>query len=185
MPVAKSESGYRLQRIYVVEQEYRLMPVTPEMTEPKDRTDRAGHFGWDWRPVGPRRFEIILEVRVDPIRSAPESVRARLIGTFEAFGDIQSVEFESFLKVNGPAILFPYAREIISTMTGRGPHGAFHLNPLNVQALAANYDVDATAGAKFLKDNPAVAKTFELRLGSERSTTPIVSGRRRSYAKSK
>lgn len=157
----KSGSGYRLERVYVAEQEYRVEPpdALPEASDPDDRVIA---FGWDWRPLGPRKFEVVLEVRVDPVKEAPERARARLLGVFEAVGEELSIPFTDFIRFNAPAILFPFAREVISTMTGRGPFGTFHLDPLNVAALLGKADLRQTTGARLLAANTEMAASFGL-----------------------
>jgi preprotein translocase subunit SecB len=155
------QAGYRLERVHVSEQEYRTI-AADNLPEVDDASDRPVNFGWDWRPIGPRRFEVVIEIKCDPVDEAPEIARVRLFGVFEAVGEVPSVSFGEFIRGNAPAILFPYAREVISTMTGRGPHGTFHLNPLNVAALIAGFDMEKTSGAKFLADNPAIAESFGL-----------------------
>lgn len=159
---SEQESGYRLHRIYVADQAYRLVPPTDDLRPSTQHGDRSGNVGWDWRPLGQRQFEVILHVTLDPTTATPEAAHVRIVGVFEGVGEIPSVSFREFLTANGPAILFPYAREAISTMTGRGPYGAFHLNPLNVRALGAAFDLDATEGARVLRDNPDIAKGFQL-----------------------
>jgi preprotein translocase subunit SecB len=155
------QAGYRLERVHVAEQEYRLV-VDENLPELDDPNDREVNFGWDWRPLGPRRFEVVIEINCGPVDGAPEIARVRLFGVFEAVGDVPTVSFAEFIRANAPAILFPYAREVISTMTGRGPHGTFHLNPLNVAALIGKFDIEKTSGARFLAENPAIAESFGL-----------------------
>lgn len=155
-----AEAGYRLERIYVASQSYRL--VTDQQLVNEDPSDRNVNFGWDWRPLGPRRFEIIVLLTCEPTAQAPEEAQVRLIGVFEADERVPSVTFPAFIRFNGPAILFPYVREVVSTMTGRGPHGAFHIRPINVVALAEEFDIEKTTGAKYLAENPAVAQSFGL-----------------------
>lgn len=154
-------SGYTLEKVYVAEQQYRLIPGV-ELPESADSEDRNVDFGWDWRPVSSRRFEVVIEVNVAPAASVPEQMSVRLMGVFKAEDGPLSIAFADFLQGNAPAILFPFAREVISTMSGRGPYGAFHLNPLNVRALLSDFDISQTTGVEFLNSRPDLAADFGL-----------------------
>lgn len=155
-------AGYKVERIYVAEQHYELVdPASVPSAAPGDRTIS---LGWDWRPIGPRRFEVMLEVDVAPDQETPDHAQVRLAGVFEAEQGRLSVPFATFIRENAVAILFPYAREVVSTMTGRGPHGSFHLNPINVVALLAEARISDTSGAKLLAQNPERAADFGLSL---------------------
>ena len=158
---ASGASGYRIDGIYVSEQQYEQVDPD-ELRESKGDDDRNVTVAWDWRPLAPRRFEVVLEVSVEAVKQAPELARVRLLGLFEAVGHKPTIDFVEFLRFNAPAILFPFAREAISTMTGRGPNGAFHLNPINIHGLLSNSDMALTWGVRFLDDNPDVAATFGL-----------------------
>ena len=55
----KPGAAYRIEQIFVIEQEYRLVdPSTLAATEPPG--ERNIGFAWDWRPSGQRRFEVIM-----------------------------------------------------------------------------------------------------------------------------
>ena len=159
--VAWTGAGYRIERIHVAEQAY-TSSITEDLRETADPTDRIVQFGWDWRPLAPRRFEVVVEIVCKPISIAPESARVRIFGVFTADPGAPALSFGEFLRFNALAILFPYAREVISTMTGRGPYGAFHLNPLNLRALMKDFDISTTQGAEFLRAHPELAAEFGL-----------------------
>lgn len=155
-------AGYRLEGVYVPEQHYEQIAEREALRVGKGLDDRNVSVLWDWRPLGTRRFEVLLELRVEAIQAAPESARARIIGIFEAIGDNSALPLPNFIKFNAPAILFPFAREVISSMTGKGPNGAFHLNPVNIPALLGHMDVSITSGSKYLDRNEEAAKQFGL-----------------------
>lgn len=162
-------AGYRIDGVYVAEQHYEPVPKDAlRLGEAED--DRKVRVAWDWRPLGPRRFEVMLELRLEAVVQAPEAARARVIGIFEAVGDMASVPLRDFVRFNAPAILFPFGREVISAMTGRGPSGAFHLHPVNIRSIFEQVDMAATSGAQFLDQHPDVAKSF----GLDYKTTALI-----------
>lgn len=161
MNTARHSAGYRIDKVYVADQEYKIIPAG-EVSSDIAVADRPVNFGWDWRPISARRFEVIIKVSIDPVKLAPEKLSVRLIGLFSAEEGEQSIALPQFLKYNGPAILFPFAREVISTMSGRGPHGAFHLNPLNVISLVKEFEYTKTTGYEFLEASPDFARDFQL-----------------------
>ncbi|MHB1095585.1 MAG: protein-export chaperone SecB [Gemmatimonadaceae bacterium] len=155
------KAGYRIEKVYVAEQSYRIV-ADQEKPNVDATAERKIAFGWDWRPIGAKRFEVVITVTVEPSKDFPEHVSVRLIGLFTVDDGALSIGFAEFLRVNAPAILFPYAREIISTMTGRGPFGTFHLNPINVPSLLADIDITVSTGHKVLRDDLDFAKSFGL-----------------------
>lgn len=171
MNTSNHNAGYRIERVYVAEQEYKLL-IEENLPEADDPANRLVNFGWDWKPVSPRAFEVVIDVSVDPTKEAPERMSVRLVGVFRASEGQLSVPFVDFVRGHAPAILFPFAREVISTMSGRGPHGAFHVNPLNVAALSKQFDLARTTGSAFLDANPDIAKDFGLEY---RVSTPVAS----------
>ena len=155
-------AGYKLERIYVVEQGYHLRDAA-SVEASQSAAEREVSFGWDWRPLGPLRFEVVIDIDLHPTKDAPEDVNVRLLGVFSARQPEElSIPFTEFVRYNAPAILFPYAREVLSTMTGRGPFGAFHVDPVNVRILAGDMDVTQTTGYRFLVEHPDTAATFGL-----------------------
>jgi preprotein translocase subunit SecB len=160
-------AGYRIDKIYVAEQAYKIVEKAG-LTVGPEPADRPVNFGWDWRPVSSRKFEVIIDLSVDPVVSAAEKLSVRLIGLFSAEeGDI-SIGLPDFLRYNAPAILFPFAREVISAMSGRGLYGALHIKPINIVTLFSEFSYPQSTGFVFLEANPDFAKDFQL----EYRTTP-------------
>ena len=140
-------TGFALDRIYFAEQSLRLVQPTPELPE----TEPAMSFGWDWRIVGPHSFEVILQVQVGPTRARPEQAGVVLCGAFSVMGPNPSVGTLDFVKAQGPAILFPYLREGLTSLTSRGAHGPAYMAPVNVLALMQGMDSEKATGALQIK----------------------------------
>lgn len=58
-----------------------------------------------------------------------------LTGIFEAIKGEENLSLEKFAEVNAPALLMPYAREVISNITSRTPLPYLLLPPINVLAM--------------------------------------------------
>jgi preprotein translocase subunit SecB len=169
MNTTEQKAGYRIERIYAAEQSY-VIVADPETPRAAVVVDRQISFNWDWRPVSPLRFEVAISLSGEPTTEIPEQIAVRIVGVFSAESANVNVPLGEFLRVNAPAILFPFAREVISTLTGRGPFGTFHLNPVNVPALLAGFDFSASTGHRFLRERPEVAQGFGMDLGEPSSS---------------
>jgi len=58
-----------------------------------------------------------------------------LAGRFEQDADNANMPLDAFLRINGPALLVPFARELIANVTARSRHGLVLLPAINVVAL--------------------------------------------------
>ncbi|MFA5015468.1 MAG: protein-export chaperone SecB [Actinomycetota bacterium] len=58
-----------------------------------------------------------------------------LTGIFETIEGQENMGLKDFAKVNAPALLMPFAREIISNITSRTPLPYLILPPINVLAI--------------------------------------------------
>jgi preprotein translocase subunit SecB len=82
-----------------------------------------------------RRAELTLNMDVTPDpKWQPYKISVRVIGQFsQIVGDLK--QFQQFLRISAPAILFPYVREIIDRLTADAKYGKIRLNPVNLQSL--------------------------------------------------
>jgi preprotein translocase subunit SecB len=64
-----------------------------------------------------------------------ERFQLELTGIFETIEGQENMGLEEFAKVNAPAHLIPFAREIISNITSRTPLPYLLLPPINVLAM--------------------------------------------------
>lgn len=81
-----------------------------------------------------------ISVRPDP-KWQPYDVEATIVGKFRT-GTSEAGEFLQFCQLGAPAILFPYIRQRIHSVTTDGEHGALLIDPMNTQALFANNWMD-------------------------------------------
>lgn len=59
------------------------------------------------------------------------NIKVKMVGLFEKIGDSQLTDFETFGRVNGAAIIFPYIREHITNLTLKSGIPAIILPPVN------------------------------------------------------
>lgn len=63
------------------------------------------------------------------------SLNFMMVGIFSTIEGQENLEMESFLKHNAPAIIFPYIREHVSTITQKAGMPSVILAPINLGAL--------------------------------------------------
>jgi len=64
-----------------------------------------------------------------------------LTGIFSTIRGKENLGLEEFAKVNAPALLLPFAREIISSITSKTPLPHLLLPPINVLALSKKSEI--------------------------------------------
>lgn len=151
-------SGYRLEKVYAVELHYELIQSTDSLLD-SDRRETT--LFWDWRATGERAIEVYMRAHVAGNREVPEEVTVGLLGEFR-FGADPSVTVDNFVSVHAPAMLLPYVRENVSTLTGRGPYKPYFLPSVNVVELGETYDFAKTSGAEQIRNDPSLADQLGL-----------------------
>lgn len=143
-------SGFSLERVYFPELTLGLVEG-----EKLPQQDNSLQYAWDWRISDPTHFEVIISIGLRATQERPEKVRATVCGVFSADSFDLSIEVETFVRIHAPAILFPYVREAISSMTQRGFYSARTLPPINVIRLMDKIDPAIATGAKQLSSGQA------------------------------
>lgn len=93
--------NFQSEQIYVQNDENSIsINITPKVFYPKDQ---------------PEFFKIIQEIRLNADNYFDLFIIA--VGTFELKADIDEKTKKSFVNLNAPAIMFPYIRAFISTLT--------------------------------------------------------------------
>jgi preprotein translocase subunit SecB len=145
-------SGYTLEQIYFVEQSHRLLERTAEMPE-----QAVLQFGWNWKITEEALFEVMLHLELGASQVRPEETRVFICGRFGVVGKPE-LPITDFVRLHGPTILIPYAREAISALTSRSFFGPQYLPPLNVAKLMVEMDPTITIGAQQLREREVGAK---------------------------
>lgn len=133
-----STAGFVLERVYHPRQicraesppaSTRAFPDEPEFT-----------IAWDWRTLESDAFEVALTITIPPHPKRLEYTEVVTVGRFRVAGKAPSVAIPEFARVNASAILFPYARSVIATLTTSGVTGTLLLPALNIVETAKGFD---------------------------------------------
>lgn len=134
-------SGYSVLKVYSTEQ-----LLTVKKPDEDDSNHDGIQFGWDWRWIEPRVFEIRITMAVEPSAERHQYVATNVIGRFRQVDDAPRIPVSDFASLQAVAILLPYARQFISTLTGNAFLGAYYLPTMNVVSLMEGFDpLKATA----------------------------------------
>lgn len=67
-------------------------------------------------------------------------IRVKMVGIFQMVGESLIKDLESFGRINGAAIIFPYIREHITNLSQKGGMGTIILPPVNFTKINNNGD---------------------------------------------
>lgn len=86
---------------------------------------------------GSERFAVYLEVDHSVKYDTENIVSAKVVysGTFKKVGENTDEELNNFLNINAPAIIFPFVREVVASLTAKAMVGAILLQPVNFVKL--------------------------------------------------
>lgn len=160
------QTEFAIRAVHAISQQYDVVP--PELVEGAGSDAGGVGFIWDWKILDSRRVGVVLGAQHLPSPARPEIVRYGVLGVVEFHSPPGSPGLEELVRVNIPAILFPYVREGLASLSGRGPNGPFRLDPINVVALSESFDASAATGLKDAAENPEWAEWFGIRVVARR-----------------
>ncbi|HEY4101348.1 MAG TPA: protein-export chaperone SecB [Gemmatimonadales bacterium] len=151
-----AQSGYVLNRVYFPHLRFEGVSNPDEI---KQGPSTPIGLTWNWRIIGDRAFEVMVNVKTEPITARPERVDVLAIGRFELQGPPPGLALPRFVRVGAVSLIYPYAREAITNLTARGAFGPLFLDPVNLTTLD-NFDMSLTIAAQQLRENPALGAAF-------------------------
>ena len=78
-------------------------------------------FGQLAAPSSQIEVELTVNVSVPTSdETQPMLASAKMVGWFELVGEVPAQAIDNFGNINGPAILYPFAREVIANLTMKG-----------------------------------------------------------------
>lgn len=116
------QPGIKFSRIFLSKLNYELPRVKPSEFE-------YNLSFLDTYRIKGKKLIYILTVRLY------DRFQLELTGMFETIKGEENLDLEKFAQVNAPALLMPYAREIISNITSRTPLPHLLLPPINIIAI--------------------------------------------------
>lgn len=90
-------------------------------------------------------LSVSFQLAAEGNERAPE-LRTKVEGQFSAVGET-SVSMEEFARVQAPAILLPFVREAVATISGKTRVGQILLNPMNLAAALEQHPSESERSA--------------------------------------
>jgi preprotein translocase subunit SecB len=113
-----------------------------------------------------RKWMVQLELQQvkDKDDGCPEySFRVEVVGFYEVSKDYPTEKAEMLVRANGPALLYSASRELIASLTGRGPFASVNLPTVTfideAKPTSSSLPVTPGAGVSAEKKSGAVKKT--------------------------
>lgn len=165
------ESGYFIDKVYA----NRLI-LTVQQPQSADVDATNVLFSWDWRNISDATFEVSIGLLLEPTADRTEQVEVSIIGLFRKGKGRTEVALGDFVRYHAPAILMPYVRESISSLTGKGFYPARILPAVNVQQLMELQDPTKATGAQQLVAAGEVSALLEAPPEEIVTRRPVESG---------
>ncbi len=111
-----------------------------------EEEDGSVSFSWDWRIEGDRDFGVALGISIPATENQIYEVRAVVVGRFGVLGENPPLSFSEFCRFGATAIIFPYVRETISSLTGRTANSLpLLLPPMKLKQLLGDFGMEGGA----------------------------------------
>lgn len=125
---------FALQRIYVKDVSFEA-PGSPQSFSVEWKPETKVQFNSSAQRIADTVYEVVLTLNVESTNGDKVAylVEVKQAGVFTVDGPDQAVE--SLLAAQCPAILFPYARELVTDMVARGTFPQLLLQPMNFDAI--------------------------------------------------
>jgi len=131
----EQKRAFQVQRIYVKDVSFEV-PGAPEVFLESGQPKVSVQLGNQARKMNNADYEVVVEVTVTAEVNEKTAYIAEVkqAGVFTIKGAEQA-EIDQLLGAYCPNLLFPYIREAIASLTGKGSFPPFHLQPINFDAL--------------------------------------------------
>lgn len=121
-------SGFTVRNILLMETEFRRINNVTFGEELKGNMDINTQVGIDGNFINVAETVIVTQSVQDEVQV---SIKVTMVGVFEKIGDSIIADLEEFGRVNGAAILFPYIREHVTSLSLKAGLGPIILPPIN------------------------------------------------------
>ncbi|MDG6881375.1 Protein-export protein secB [Phocoenobacter uteri] len=131
----------QIQRIYVKDVSFEA-PNLPTIFQQEWEPELGFELDTETRELAENLYEVTLHLNVQTTMKESKDVaficEVKQAGVFTISG-LEGVQLAHCLAAHCPNILYPYARELISSLVNRGTFPALNLSPVNFDALFMDY----------------------------------------------
>ncbi len=135
------QSSLQIQRIYIKDVSFEA-PNLPHIFHQEWKPKLGFDLSTETAQVGEDLYEICLNISVETTLEESGDLaficEVKQAGVFTITG-LEGVELAHCLTSQCPSLLYPYARELISSLVSRGTFPALNLSPVNFDALFVEY----------------------------------------------
>lgn len=144
--VAKNEAQenqavLQIQRIYVKDVSFEA-PNLPHIFQQEWKPKLSFDLSTEAKQIGEDLYEVCLNVSAETTLEDSGDVaficEIKQAGVFTISG-LEDMQMAHCLTSQCPNILFPYARELVSSLVNRGTFPALNISPVNFDALFMDY----------------------------------------------
>ncbi len=125
------QPGIKFNDIILSEIEFNRKPNKPDKPQIKISFEQKNNLFNDNKNLN---VELLCEITEE---KKAFYLKCGMVGVFSIIEDKLNMSLEDFAKINAPALMFPYIREIISSITFKSGIPIM-LSPMNVVALLKN-----------------------------------------------
>ena len=146
----EQQAVLQIQRIYVKDVSFEA-PNLPHIFHQEWKPKLGFDLSTESVQVGDDLYEVTLNISVETTIEDSGDVaficEVKQCGVFTISG-LEEVQMAHCLTSQCPGMLFPYARELISSLVNRGTFPALNLSPVNFDALFIEYMNQQQAAAE-------------------------------------
>lgn len=144
--IAKSEAQenqavLQIQRIYVKDVSFEA-PNLPHIFQQEWKPKLSFDLSTEAKQIGEDLYEVCLNISTETTMEDSGDVaficEVKQAGIF-AISGLEEMQMAHCLTSQCPNILFPYARELVSSLVNRGTFPALNISPVNFDALFMDY----------------------------------------------
>lgn len=136
-----AQAVLQIQRIYVKDVSFEA-PNLPQIFQQEWKPELSFDLSTEAAQLGDDLYEVCLKISVETTLEDSGDVaficEVKQAGVFTISG-LEDLQMAHCLTSQCPNMLFPYARELISSLVNRGTFPALNLSPVNFDALFMDY----------------------------------------------
>ncbi|OOF44670.1 protein-export chaperone SecB [Rodentibacter rarus] len=141
MAAEESQAVLQIQRIYVKDVSFEA-PNLPHIFHQEWKPKLGFDLSTETVQLGDDLYEVTLNITVETTMEDSGDLaflcEVKQAGVFTISG-LEEVQMAHCLTSQCPNMLFPYARELVSSLVNRGTFPALNLSPVNFDALFIEY----------------------------------------------